>query len=557
MMKEEMLQIENWKADESNSEKPPPPLRPPGWIRAGGRTRSQAVALVEDFMMSQREAERRKWQGPLKEEHLDSPDEEPTDAAKGETYKEATQNGGAGISVLGSGIKCLSRADSSHPPEGEEVVYAGVKEEPVDPNQPGMSLQIVQQGLTPSGQQTVVWQVLQENGRKVESLGDGKRSKVKMENSADGRNESEDTSETAPHIIQGNGPEADMQEICEFREENRNQLVERESASSELTTAFMSPVCQASKVHTRDEMPLMPKCDRTAHCRLDMIHTSEDFQQNPYSDKPQRMIPEEYKSKFSERERGVYLNRHLSNHTKERPNHSEPKYPPDWAKTFSCTKTLQRNPGVHGEGGLYESSPCTQCSSERGYLINHSYLHTGEKVHDCPECGKVFTSRQALLRHQEIHTEIKPYECSQCGKCFSQRKYLKNHELMHTGEKPYKCPECGKSFTEARNLKRHHRIHTGEKPFKCSECGKCFNEEGILKKHQRIHTGEKPYKCPDCGKCFIQGSDLRNHRRIHTGEKPYKCSDCGKSFSRSQQVKRHQRIHVERNHTDVLSVGKG
>ncbi|XP_067321333.1 zinc finger and SCAN domain-containing protein 22-like [Anolis sagrei] len=519
----------------------PPDLQ--GWIRAGGpNSCSQAVALVEDFMMCQQEAERRKWQGPLMEECLDSPgkEEEPS-----EPYKEVTQNGDTEISVPGSGIKCLSHADSSLPHKGQEVIHAGVKEEPMDPNETSLSLQIVQRGLTHPGQQTVVWEVLQENGRKVDTLDGRERSMVKTENCEDGRNESEDTFEMTPHIIQGRGQEGGMQEEYKFKEEQRSRC-------NDLTTPFTSLVCQTLKVPGRGGLPLMAKGDRTSldQLELDMMHINEDFQQNSYCDIPQRMISGECKSKLSER--GVYLNRHPSHHTKDKLNHVEPKYPPDWGRTLNYTKPLKRHPGLFSEGRLHESSPCGQCRSEREHLLTHSY--PGERVHDCPECGKVFTSRPALLRHQEMHAEIKPYECSQCGKCFSQRKYLKSHELMHAGEKPYKCPECGKSFTGARNLKRHHRIHTGEKPFKCSECGKCFNEEGILKKHQRIHTGEKPYKCPECGKCFIQGSDLRNHRRIHTGEKPYKCLDCGKSFSRSQQVKRHQRTHLERNHTDALSV---
>nr|XP_003218091.3 PREDICTED: zinc finger protein with KRAB and SCAN domains 1 isoform X1 [Anolis carolinensis] len=521
----------------------PPDLQ--GWIRVGGPDScSQAVALVEDFMMCQQEAERRKWQGPLTEECLGSPGKEEESS---ESYKEVTQNGDTEISAPGNGIKCLSHAESSLPHEGQEVVQTGVKKEPMDPNEASMSLQIVQRGLTHPGQQTVVWEVLQENGKKVDTLGGRERSMIKTENCEDGRNESEDTSETSSHIMQGRRKEGGMQEIYEFEEEQRSQLMERSSRCNELTTAFTSPVCQLLKVPGRDGMPFMVNGDRTScdQLELDMIHINADFQQNPYSDIPQRTISGECKSKFSER--GVYLNRH---HAKEKLSHIEPKCPPDW--TFNYTKPLKKHPGLSSEGRLRESSPCRQCRSEREHLLTHSC--PGERVHDCPECGKVFTSKPALLRHQEMHAEIKPYECAQCGKCFSQKKYLKSHELMHAGEKPYKCPECGKSFTEARNLKRHHRIHTGEKPFKCSECGKCFNEEGILKKHQRIHTGEKPYKCPECGKCFIQGSDLRNHRRIHTGEKPYKCSDCGKSFSRSQQVKRHQRIHLERNHTDVLSV---
>nr|XP_060616160.1 zinc finger protein 397-like [Anolis sagrei ordinatus] len=163
---------------------------------------------------------------------------------------------------------------------------------------------------------------------------------------------------------------------------------------------------------------------------------------------------------------------------------------------------------------------CGKCFGQRRSLTIHQRTHTGGKPHKCFQCGKSFSLGKYLKRHEGIHSgvKVKPYKCSQCEKCFNQEKELKIHQRIHTGEKPYQCSQCGKRFNQQGNLMNHWRIHTGEKPHKCSVCGKSFGRSNQLKTHQGIHTREKPYKCSQCGKCFRVGKYLKRHERIHAGQ---------------------------------------
>ncbi|XP_042306429.1 zinc finger protein with KRAB and SCAN domains 8-like isoform X2 [Sceloporus undulatus] len=522
------------------------------WIRAGGPDScSQAVALVEDFMTSQQKDDRGTWQGPMKEEGLSSQnaEEEPSDTVRGELCKQAKQSSDSRSNVLRSAFKCSSQGSSSLSPEEQRTVQNDVKE-------------IDWQNLTQPSQQTIVWQVLQEDEGHVDSLGDRMEGQVKLENSQYGQNELEVISQATPQKNQGN-----VQGVCEERGKSksyqRKHALKTAKEYVECREGLTNTVNHPSKEYSKEEMLLFSICDRRSHYGpdADMMHTREDcaeqfmsggiIQQYSYSDRHQEIVTRDNKSQLTERGNKGNLDRLQSAYREGKLQNI-----PESGKNFCYTTSLPRNQGTESEGRPFECSFCRKCFSQQEHLTNHQQLHTGEKLHECPECGKIFTSRQALRRHQGIHTLAKPYKCSQCGKCFSQRRNLTIHQRIHTGEKPYKCPECGKKFSRTQCLKNHQRIHTGDKPHKCSQCGKCFNQRRYLKNHQRIHTGLKPYECSQCGKCFSMAEYLRNHQRIHTGVKPFQCSHCGKSYIQKVALISHQRIHTaENSKKNIASIG--
>ncbi|XP_064645156.1 zinc finger protein 770-like, partial [Lineus longissimus] len=181
---------------------------------------------------------------------------------------------------------------------------------------------------------------------------------------------------------------------------------------------------------------------------------------------------------------------------------------------------------------------------QKGHLLRHERIHTGEKPFHCKYCDKSFPQKGHLLRHERIHTGEKPFQCKYCEKSFSQNDYLLTHERIHTGEKPFKCKYCEKSFSDKRNILNHERVHTGEKPFRCVQCEKSFVTKQVLVKHIRKHTGEKPFQCKYCEKSFSRSESLLNHERIHTGEKPFRCVQCEKSFFSKQALLSHTHRHV-------------
>ncbi|XP_062978626.1 zinc finger protein with KRAB and SCAN domains 7-like [Elgaria multicarinata webbii] len=477
-----------------------------GWIRAGGPdTCSQAVALAEDFLTSQREAEGGKWQGPTKEECVGSLDteEKPLEAAEGCINEEARQIDGG----------------SFLPPEGQGMDQTGLTEGAMNLKETGMYLQIVKRSLTQPGQQTMVWKVLQEDGEKGVSLGDGKKSQVKMEDCRGEGNEPADTLRTAPQINHGNVPEiAGMhKEGWESKEEQGKLSVERENGCIALTDTLTAAVIPNSTRRTRDNIPLFSEFGQR-YCykpELDVIPAVEDntkyptseenLQQNSYFDQHQRTVKGECKSEFSEYG-DDFLNSHQDNPTEENPLNV-------CGKSFTHTTSLMGNQGIQSEGKPYDHSRCGESINQREHLMTHQQLHTRQKLYDCPTCGKHFTFREAVTRHQRIHTGVKPYKCSYCGKCFNQGGYLKIHQRIHTGEKPYGCLECGKNFSRRMHLMDHQRIHTGEKPFNCLECGRNFSRRDMLTRHQKSHGGQKPHECPECGKSFVRKDKMNRHRR--------------------------------------------
>ncbi|XP_058021642.1 uncharacterized protein LOC131189531 [Ahaetulla prasina] len=180
----------------------PPELR--SWIQARRpESCSQAVALVEDFLMSQQEAKTRTSQGRLKEKPVDFlpavAEMEPLNATKGPIYGETDPNVEANL--LGSGPKYPSLSPLPFPPEGEEAGQTGGKEGSKDVKEPGGSLQIVKQSMTQPGQQTMLWHVLQEeDDSNTDILGDEMGNYIKVEIPQCGEAETEDNSRMGPQI---------------------------------------------------------------------------------------------------------------------------------------------------------------------------------------------------------------------------------------------------------------------------------------------------------------------------------------------------------------------
>lgn len=117
--------------------------------------------------------------------------------------------------------------------------------------------------------------------------------------------------------------------------------------------------------------------------------------------------------------------------------------------------------------------PYEGCSKNYKYrrdLINHCYVHTGERLHKCPHCQKSYTRKYRLNRHINSHLGIKIYQCDKCERKFSRKDVLKEHlERDHRNSdepkdlKPYLCLGCGKSYVLERYLKRHLRMLGGDK----------------------------------------------------------------------------------------------
>ena len=185
-------------------------------------------------------------------------------------------------------------------------------------------------------------------------------------------------------------------------------------------------------------------------------------------------------------------------------------------------------------------------------LVDHKYIHTGQKPHKCPMCSFSTRRKGDITIHIKRHLGIKRFKCDQCEATFVKKSSLARHIETHEKNRPrnIKCDICDATFFNRVILRIHHRnIHQRQMPtFFCKfeGCTHGSNTQSELKQHMRSHTKEKPHLCTMCGQRTATRKAMTIHQRIHTGDKPYKCTYEGCSYAArfDSHLRRHVLVHT-------------
>ncbi|XP_060547242.1 zinc finger protein 397-like isoform X2 [Pantherophis guttatus] len=465
-------------------------------IRAGGSdTCSQAVALIENFLLNRQEVKEPSQEAIAKsslgEERVT------LDVDEEEIYEDIKQNNNGVIHLLGNGSKDCGDSSSLLPPEGEETDQASPSKELMDLKDAGVSLNVVEPTPIQSGQQTMFWQVMQEEDGDAESL---EGLLVPKPDLASNPEEGEEEpsyiqfpvdSERIPNHETGDEKRPWMQ--LKSSQMEGETLTEFSQWNIPATTTVHEQSCE-----THVELGKVPLDAEPGEALENFIALcSETSELQSMADEP---LVSDYCRKYH----------YKPGFAMTYPGEEDPTECPTWVE--NC-----------------QQKPCPR-------------IQPGEKSFGCPECGKCFRQKEHLMHHQQLHGVEIPHGYPDIGKIFQQREHLLRG--LRAGKRLYECPECGKNFPTRETLIRHVRIHTGERPFECPQCGQFFRQRAHLIRHQRIHTGERPYACPECGRSFSRRDSLIDHQRKHVHEKPYQCPECGKSFCHKGALLKHQRVHV-------------
>ncbi|XP_072844572.2 uncharacterized protein LOC110091339 isoform X3 [Pogona vitticeps] len=506
----------------------PPDLQ--GWIRAGGPdTCSQAVALVEDFLMSQQEAEREKWQEPLPEMTKISPEAEKasTGVLQKQIQKEVKQNRSKDNGLLDSGNQDPRDPRSLLPhPDEPEIAEADLTEVSMNFREAEATRHMVEPTPAPPGQQTMFWQVMQEEEGGAESLEGLLVPKPELAS----RPEEAEEEMFVPF------PVASERLLGQDSGTEKRSWVKRETSQEEKSLTGLSPWIVPSAMAEVQEQ----RCDGK-RSRLKM-EASQEGKIGTLGEISQWNIP--VTAALHEQR----CDKHRSQIMMGSPQEGEtgtlaalsPWDAPVVAAIYEqkCKtrvergqKPVEKDGDFHqllgGLGASVWETSTAQSKAKRAEISKYSLRpscssghvrkqDTQSGVYECFASEQKTPPKPCLVKHQKIQAAAGGASDSwQHRKGSSRRPNVVSRRGSHTGKKQYRCPQCGNSFANRAVLKRHLRIHTGEKPYRCPQCEKRFIQRHQLILHQRTHTGEKPFSCQECGKNFSRRDNMIRHRRTH------------------------------------------
>ncbi|KAH0630557.1 hypothetical protein JD844_013731 [Phrynosoma platyrhinos] len=490
----------------------PPDLQ--SWIRAAGPdTCSQAVALVEDFLMTQQGAESAKWQKPLQDVCVGSLEVEKvqSDAVQGQIYKEAKQAGDAEITLLGNGAEHPNHSSSLLPPEGQEVTEARLSEGLVNLKETGVSLHMVEQTLTQPGQQTMFWQVLQEDSGNVQPFGDEKRCWIKMEKSQQGDSLPKETHGVLTETFHWSIPMAS--EIHDHRYGSEGQQGEKppeeQKESSELTQGFAGAGIKTSGMPIEGEKALLSKYGRKYKSDLvtyageypvECLRWEEDMQNTSYLNPLQETLKGEKQQVISEcNESRCWIKMEKSQQGETVPEETQKVLAETIQWNFPVTSEIhelkrdkKRNPIKMENAQQGEMRPeeihRTCAETAKGNFVAVEILgqiweperqqreNPVRRENECTELSKDLTGAVSQTSTMHGTEEMSSFLQDEGGYSF------RSGYMIHSREDSYECPVALKHFPEVTCFDKHQGLKVSKKENEVSEYIKKENLMGCPNK---------------------------------------------------------------------------